>query len=336
MMYGGRTRRDSSQAQSFEDKHKRRGRSLHTGAPQPSVDGVLLERGLRQDALEAESRQIDRLVLAREDELGDGPAHARSVLEAVAREARREDEAVPGIGVEADDAVVVERVELVEPRPRRLDLEALERGDALGQRGPDFVVKQAVIDAEPLVRTARRRVDVGIRICRSIGRDAAQEPRAVAAEVGARDVDRQRRVVRWCGISLVGVHHEDASLSRRDWDRRHQSSRVRPGREHRATERDAVRRFAAVVVVVTGDDARSLLRAGVDRVAAAADVMDTSSFGGVHRRLQHRPRVEVAFVAFAEGAHTVSTVEPREPRGEGVGVEPRDPFGARVDLHRMC
>ena len=69
-----------------------------------------------------------------------GAPDARRVLEAVAREARRDDQ-IRRVRVPANHRVLVERAELVEARPGRLDSEALEGRHSLIQRGPNDLLK---------------------------------------------------------------------------------------------------------------------------------------------------------------------------------------------------
>src|SRR5215471_15417677 len=59
-----------------------------------------------------EGREVERAIAAMHDQLGDGAANGRRLLDAVAREAGREDQAVDH-GMAADDAVLIEGVVLV-------------------------------------------------------------------------------------------------------------------------------------------------------------------------------------------------------------------------------
>src|SRR6185369_8067663 len=82
-----------------------------------------------------ERRKVERAIAAMHDQLGDGAADCRRLLDAVAREAGGEDQAVD-FRMAADDAILVEGVVLVVARPGIDHLGRLEGRHAVGQHRP--------------------------------------------------------------------------------------------------------------------------------------------------------------------------------------------------------
>jgi hypothetical protein len=80
----------------------------------------LEERRVPRDAPKVQAGEVDGFVRPGVDELRHGPPDARRVLEPVAAKARRDHE-VRGVRVPPDECVLVQRAELVQPRPRALD-----------------------------------------------------------------------------------------------------------------------------------------------------------------------------------------------------------------------
>jgi len=100
------------------------------------------------DALPAETAQVDRLVAAVEDELGDRAAAAGGVHETVAGEAREQVEILEPARPRADDHVGVELVLVVEAGHRVAHLGPLEGAETVGQGGPHHALEVVVIDVE--------------------------------------------------------------------------------------------------------------------------------------------------------------------------------------------
>ena len=114
-------------------------------------------RPVVEDALVAHPVQVQRDVLAMEDQLRQGPTDAEGVHEPVPREATGHEKVVEATGPLAEDHVPVEAVLVVQPRPRRLQRELAARPEAVVQgRGHRLVVVR-LVDLEGL---ASRMVEV--------------------------------------------------------------------------------------------------------------------------------------------------------------------------------
>lgn len=113
-----------------------------------SADDVALDHvAPGRDPLETEDRQVERDVSAMDDQLGDGTADRRRLLDAVAAEAIGEQQ-VLDLRMAADDRVVVERVHLVVAGPRIREPDRIELRDAGRQCRPQPRLELVTIDLE--------------------------------------------------------------------------------------------------------------------------------------------------------------------------------------------
>ena len=183
------------------------------------------------DALVAEQREIERDEFAMHDQLGDGAAGGRRLLQAVAREAVREDE-IRDLRMPSDHGVLVERVVVVVPGPGALQLERLHGGHAMRQHRPDHIVEQRVVHLE----IGRARVGLLRR------RDAADIDLALRADPHAGRIDHQRHA----GQRRAARDHEHAALARldrqRDAGKRRDIAGLRSGGVDQRAAGDARRR----------------------------------------------------------------------------------------------
>ena len=135
------------------------------------------------------------------DQLGDGPAHRRRVLQAVAGEAVGEIE-VGDLRVGADDCVLIESVVGVVAGPGRCPLDRREGRDAGGQRRPHDLLEPAVLDLEIEA--------IGILV---LGRrDAADVLVALGADIDPAGVDQQGHAAG----PLAAIEDIDDALARAD------------------------------------------------------------------------------------------------------------------------
>src|SRR6185503_945283 len=100
-------------------------------------DSALAIWRLLGNAPVSEPRQIDRLVTAVDDRLGDRAPGRRRVHHPVPGESGDDMEVVEATRPVADHRVAVELVLLVEAGPRALHTARLERREAIRERGPD-------------------------------------------------------------------------------------------------------------------------------------------------------------------------------------------------------
>src|SRR6266566_2702802 len=124
----------------------------------PLDDAGLAERRAIENPLVAEPGQIDRLVSARQEQLGHGPAAARCMHAPVAREPRQEMEVSEPAGG-ADDHGAVEVILVVEPRQRARTPRPLELREAVRQSGPDDPLGVRVVDVEVVAAWLDKRRD---------------------------------------------------------------------------------------------------------------------------------------------------------------------------------
>mmetsp|Transcript_24784 Transcript_24784/g.80915 ORF Transcript_24784/g.80915 Transcript_24784/m.80915 type:complete len:239 (+) Transcript_24784:137-853(+) len=193
--------------------------------PLPASHDVLLEEGLApRDAVKPEAGDVDGLVRAGGQQLGHGPPGPRRLLEPVAGEAVAEHEVVD-VRVAPDDGILVERVVLVEARPRGGHLEAAKGLAPLVERRPDDLLEQVMVHG--VQRADVVVVWVAARLWR---RHAAQELAAppLGAKVDAGRVHDERRGPARRDPSRLPrpaaashVEGEDAPLARGDGERGH-------------------------------------------------------------------------------------------------------------------
>src|ERR1041385_2593952 len=107
------------------------------------------------DTLIAEQSEIDRYILLMGNELRDGAAGGGRLLQAVTREAIREDE-IHDLRMPPDHGILVEGVVVVVSGPGALQLECLHRGRAMRKRRPYHLVELRVVHVE--IRGARVRL----------------------------------------------------------------------------------------------------------------------------------------------------------------------------------
>jgi hypothetical protein len=119
--------------------------------------------------------EVERFVPVAENELRDAASGCRSVHDAVAGEARREDQ-VFDLVMGTDDAVVIEGVDLVVARLRPFEPQLFEGRDPVRERRPDRFLEQFMLG---LV------VALGVRIAVRGRRDAAYETGALRPNPGA-------------------------------------------------------------------------------------------------------------------------------------------------------
>src|SRR4029079_3528999 len=183
-------------------------------------DHIALEkRRLLEDALEAEALEIDGAVLPMDDELSNGIAGSRPLLQAVAGKAIGEEE-IRNLRMRPDDGILVEGVIVIVADPGIDDLDRLESGDTGGERLPDVLLEPAILDFPVHF----------LGLVGFFGRQAANELRTFGTEINAGDIDGEWRLVQRCAGARA-IEHIDIALAGtdRELDARHAGERAGSG-----------------------------------------------------------------------------------------------------------
>ena len=158
--------------------------TISTGQPSPTARILQITASSRNGSLRGivhNRRATDRASGKRRTMSSET---ARPRLATVASHVRKPvgEHEIRHLGVEADDAVVIKHVVLVVTGPTRLDLECIERGNAMPQGRPDLIVELFVMHFEIVI----------IRRAVVEGRVAGQEKLAFGADECARKVNDVR------------------------------------------------------------------------------------------------------------------------------------------------
>lgn len=288
----------------------------HRCEPRGLDDGALEQRLAGAQAVEPEVGDVERHIAAMADELGHGAAHGRALLDAVPGEAVGENGVVE-LRVGPDEAVLVDGVVLVIAGPGVDETQTLQRRDAVGQRRPDQILEQGMVNRQRrIVRVARRR-----------RRDTRDVVTPLGPQPDAARVDEEGTAAQ--GLGGVDDEHRARAGPHRQVDPQHGGNRPCPGAG--GIDHDVTSEALAVAQLDGGDPPPGPFRADELSGEVAGSLGDRLA----PERAQQPIAIEPALAGAAKrGCADVLDGQPGKPRHECRRREQLD-IGAMGKLEAM-